>query len=98
VALVPILLVQLALPSDVVGYVFGIARCRPAIFLGALALAEIPYALGAVYLGLSFLERNLLSLVALGTMGAALSAWSLVRMSRHDAMKRLDDQTDRACA
>ena len=36
VALVPILLIQLAVPSDVPGYVFGIVRCRQAVYLPAL--------------------------------------------------------------
>jgi uncharacterized membrane protein YdjX (TVP38/TMEM64 family) len=82
VALAPILIVQLALPSDAAGYIFGIVRCRPVVFLAALAVAEVPYALGAVYLGVSFLERNLLALVGLGVAGIALSAWALTRVHR----------------
>ncbi len=92
VALVPILLVQLALPSDAAGYVFGIVRCRPATFLVALALVEVPYALGAVYLGVSFLERNLLTLLALGLGGIALSFWALTRLHRRAAAKG-DEET-----
>jgi uncharacterized membrane protein YdjX (TVP38/TMEM64 family) len=70
---VPVLLLQLAIPSDVAGYLFGLVRCRFRVFLPALAAAEIPYAIGAVYLGASFLQRNLLPLVALGLLGVALS-------------------------
>jgi uncharacterized membrane protein YdjX (TVP38/TMEM64 family) len=69
----PIFLLQLTVPSDVAGYLFGLVRCRFRVFLPALAAAEIPYALGAVYLGASFLQRNLLPLVAVGLAGLALS-------------------------
>ena len=85
-AMVPILLIQLAVPSDVAGYVFGIIRCRPAPFLLALALAEVPYAVGAVYLGVSFLERDLLALLALGVLGIGLGAWALARLHRRRAL------------
>lgn len=85
VALAPILVIQLALPSDAAGYIFGIVRCRPLVFLGALALAEVPYALGAVYLGLSFLERNLPALLALGVAGIGLSVWAVTHLHRRTA-------------
>jgi hypothetical protein len=39
----------------------------------ALAVAEIPYALGAVYLGVSFVERRVLPLLAVGVAGVLLS-------------------------
>ena len=83
VALAPILLIQLAIPSDIAGYVFGIVRCRPTVFLTALALAEIPYAIGAVYLGIGFLTRNMGLLLLLGAGGGALSLWALTRLHRH---------------
>jgi uncharacterized membrane protein YdjX (TVP38/TMEM64 family) len=83
--LVPILLLQLAVPSDVVGYVFGLVRCRVRNFLVALAVAEMPYAIGAVYLGVSFLEGNLLSLMLLGIVGVLFSWWVLRRLHRAQA-------------
>jgi uncharacterized membrane protein YdjX (TVP38/TMEM64 family) len=78
-SLVPILLLQLAVPSDLAGYVFGLVRCRLPVFLSALALAEIPYALGAVYLGTSFLQRRIASLVLLGTAAVLVSWWAIHR-------------------
>jgi len=81
VSLGPILLLQLAVPSDVAGYVFGLLRCRFAVFVAALALAEVPYALGAVYLGVSFLERRLIPLLGLGAIGLLLSAWALRKLA-----------------
>jgi uncharacterized membrane protein YdjX (TVP38/TMEM64 family) len=72
------LLIQLALPSDAAGYVFGITRYPLRWFTPGLALAEIPYALGAVYLGVSFLERRLVPLLAVGLIGALLG-WLALR-------------------
>jgi uncharacterized membrane protein YdjX (TVP38/TMEM64 family) len=77
VSFVSALFLQLAVPSDVAGYLFGLVRCRFPVYLAALALAEIPYALGAVYLGESFLERRLWPLLGVGVVGALLSVWAL---------------------
>lgn len=83
--LLPILLIQLAIPSDVVGYLFGLVRCRLRVFVAALAIAEVPYAVGAVYLGVSFLQRNALPLIGLGLAGITLSAWALWWLHRREA-------------
>ncbi|HEU5041839.1 MAG TPA: VTT domain-containing protein [Gemmatimonadales bacterium] len=85
--LVPILLLQLAIPSDVAGYVFGLVRCPLPRFLVALAIAEIPYAVASVYLGVSFLERRLWPLLALGIALAGLGAWAIRRAHRHAATR-----------
>jgi uncharacterized membrane protein YdjX (TVP38/TMEM64 family) len=77
------LMVQLAIPSDLASYLFGLIRCRFMIFAAALALAEVPYALGAVYLGTSFLEGRVLPLALLGIAGVLLSAWAVYRL--HDS-------------
>ena len=50
-----IVLLQLALPSEVPGYLLGLVRYPFWRYLLALALAELPYAVGTVYLGESFL-------------------------------------------
>jgi uncharacterized membrane protein YdjX (TVP38/TMEM64 family) len=84
--LAPILLFQLAIPSDVAGYVFGLVRCRFPVFLLALAVAEIPYAVVSVYLGVSFLERELWPLLALGVALAAFGTWVVRRAHRHAAV------------
>lgn len=81
-SLVPILMLQLAVPSDMASYLFGLVRCRFVVFLAALVLAEVPYALGAVYLGMSFLERRLIPLLVLGAAGVLLSTWALRRLRR----------------
>ena len=75
-----ILLFQLALPSEVPGYILGIMRFRLGIYLAALAIAELPFAIGAVWLGKSFLERDYLSMIVIGAVGVvflflALHEW-----------------------
>jgi uncharacterized membrane protein YdjX (TVP38/TMEM64 family) len=71
------LLIQLAMPSDAAGYLFGIVRFPLLRFSAGLALAEIPYALGTVYLGVSFLERRLMPLLAVGLLGVLLGLLAL---------------------
>jgi len=69
------LLVLLGLPSDVIGYLFGIVRFPAGRYLLALALAELPYAFGTVFMGAAFLERRLLPLLAGGMLALAVLAW-----------------------
>jgi uncharacterized membrane protein YdjX (TVP38/TMEM64 family) len=81
-----VLLFQLALPSEIPGYVLGTLRYRFAIYAAALAIAEIPFALGAVLLGKSFLERNFIAILSIGAVGLLLMllavwSWSRVRSS-----------------
>ena len=82
-SLVPMLMLQLAIPSDLASYLFGLVRCRFIVFVVALAVAEVPYALGAVYLGTSFLERRIVPLLAIGIAGVLLSLWAIRRLHRH---------------
>ena len=85
--LVPMLMLQMAIPSDLASYLFGLVRCRFIVFVAALALAEVPYALGAVYLGTSFLERRIVPLLALGSAGVLLSLWAIHRFHRHSDLQ-----------
>ena len=68
-----VLLFQLAVPSEIPGYVFGLAGYRFRTFAPAMALGELPFAIGAVYLGASFLNRNYVLLFAVGSAGVLLS-------------------------
>ncbi len=65
-------LTQLVLPSDISGYFFGLLGYRARVYLGSLALAELPYALGTVYLGTAFVERQYLLLLSAATLGIVL--------------------------
>ncbi|HEX2835074.1 MAG TPA: VTT domain-containing protein [Thermoanaerobaculia bacterium] len=73
-----VLLFQLAVPSEIPGYVLGLAGCRFRTFVIAMALGELPFAVGAVYLGESFLDRNYALLLAIGITGIAFS-WMMFR-------------------
>lgn len=61
-----ILLFQAAVPSEIPGYVLGILRYRFALYFAALAITELPYALGTVFLGESFLKGDGTLFVAIG--------------------------------
>jgi uncharacterized membrane protein YdjX (TVP38/TMEM64 family) len=89
-SLVAVLLIQLAIPSDLSGYVFGLIRCPFGWFTAALALVEIPYALGAVFLGMSFVERRLLPLVIVGVAGTVLSLAAFKAYHRHLEVSRTE--------
>jgi uncharacterized membrane protein YdjX (TVP38/TMEM64 family) len=82
-----ILLFQLALPSEVPGYVLGLARYRFWKYMIALMVSELPYAVGTVYLGESLLDRRLLLFLGLGAASALFSvfAFRLLHRRLYDA-------------
>jgi uncharacterized membrane protein YdjX (TVP38/TMEM64 family) len=77
-----VLLFQLAVPSEIPGYVLGLARYGLRRYLLVLALAELPYAVGTVYVGSSLLARRSSVLLALGAFGILFSAWALRTLRR----------------
>lgn len=76
-----VLLFQLAVPSEIPGYVLGLAGCRFRTYAAAMAIGELPFAIGAVWLGETFLQRNFLLLLAIGIGGLAFSWIALRRAS-----------------
>lgn len=76
-----ILLFQLALPSEIPGLVLGLAHFPLERYIVALAIAELPYALGTTLLGASFVSRRFGLLLSLGAL-AALTAVVLGRAFR----------------
>lgn len=76
-----VLLFQLAVPSEIPGYVLGLAGCRFRTYLAGVALAELPFAIGAVYLGESFLQRDYLLVLAIGIAGVALTWFAFRRVA-----------------
>lgn len=68
-----VLLFQLALPSEIPGYVLGIARYRFVKYLLALGIAELPYTVATIYLGRSFIERRSGVMLVAGMSLVALS-------------------------
>lgn len=69
-----LLLFQLAMPSEILGYVLGIVRYSFRTYIGVLSLTEIPYALAIVYLGESFLAGDAVRFVLAGLVAIAVSA------------------------
>ncbi len=72
-----VLLLYLALPSEIPGYLCGYLGVRLRTYFAALALAELPYAVGAVLLANGAVNRHIGSLLAFGVTGAALSLSAL---------------------
>lgn len=83
-----VLLFQLALPSEVPGYLLGLVRYPFWRYLGALLIAELPYAAGTVYLGASFMDRNLLVLFGVGAIGMVTALRLLHRRLRSERLPR----------
>lgn len=69
-----VLLFQLALPSEIPGYVLGLVRYSFLKYLLALGLVELLYTVAVVHLGASFVERR--AGIILGT-GAAIALFSV---------------------
>lgn len=61
-----VLLFQALVPSEIPGYVLGILRYRFALYLTALALTELPYVIGVIFLGESFLRGEGAIIIILG--------------------------------
>ena len=72
-----VLLLHLAVPSEIPGYLCGYLGVRRRTYVAALALAEFPYAVGAVLLGDGVVNRNIGWLVGFGLIGAAFSLSAL---------------------
>jgi len=75
---VVVLLFQLALPSEIPGYVLGLVRYSLPRYLFALGVVELVYAVAVVHLGASFVERR--AGVVLAT-GAAVVVFSVIAFS-----------------
>jgi uncharacterized membrane protein YdjX (TVP38/TMEM64 family) len=76
-----VLLLQLALPSEIPGYLLGLVRYPFWRYLAAVALGELPYALATVYLGATFVEARSgrVLLIGIALAGVSVSAFYLLR-------------------
>jgi uncharacterized membrane protein YdjX (TVP38/TMEM64 family) len=70
-------LAQLALPSDISGYFFGMLKIPARIYLGGLMVAELPYALGTVFLGAAFVDRQYHLMLWVAALGLLVLAFVL---------------------
>ena len=80
-----LLVFQLAMPSEVLGYVLGLLRYSFGTYMGVLSLTEVPYALAVVYLGESFLAGDAVRFVLIGLLAIAVSLVLYVLLRRADA-------------
>lgn len=76
------LLFQLAMPSELPGYLFGTLRVPFRLYLGVLALVEAPFAVGTVLLGDSFIQRQGGWMLVLVMVGVGISLVAVYRLHR----------------
>ncbi|MFN8646528.1 MAG: VTT domain-containing protein [Gemmatimonadales bacterium] len=82
-----VLLFQLALPSEIPGYLLGMVHYSFPRYLLSLAIAELPWALVTVYLGAGVMERQVGLVAGIGAVAVAASTltyWLLHRRLRRD--------------
>lgn len=77
-----VLLWQLVLPSEIPGYLSGYLGVPFRTYVAAAAVAELPYAAGAVLLGESVINRQTGWLVVLGAVAAGLGYLLARRLHR----------------
>lgn len=76
------LLVQLALPSEIPGYLFGMIRLPFAAYFGALALVQAPYAAALAWAGDRVLQRQPIALLVIGVSILVVGGAALVLLGR----------------
>lgn len=81
-----ILLFQAAVPSEIPGYVLGMLRYKFTLYLTALAITELPYAVATVYLGESFLKGQSLVFILLG-IGVIVASAFVFQLYRRMALR-----------
>lgn len=75
-------LLQLALPSEIPGYVLGLVRYPFSRYVLALGLAELPYTFGTVYLGASFVAGRVGLILVTGALIALVSLVTFYALRR----------------
>lgn len=87
-----VMLFQLAMPSEVPGYLLGLVRYSFLRYLAVVVVGELPFAFGTVWLGESFIKQEVLPVLLLGAAAAAFSATAYAllhrRMHRHAPEKK----------
>ena len=76
------MLFQLAMPSEVPGYLLGLVRYSFLRYIVVVVAGELPFAFGTVWLGESFIRQEVLPVLLIGAAAAAFSAtayWLLHR-------------------
>jgi uncharacterized membrane protein YdjX (TVP38/TMEM64 family) len=84
-------LFQLALPSEVRGYLFGLGRYAFGQYLLSLALAELPFGVATIYLGAGIVQGSLKLVAAMGAALVLMSVWAGYALRRR-LMTRRDER------
>lgn len=87
-----VLLFQLAMPSEIPGYVLGLLRYPLALYLVILAFAELPYAIGVTFLGGALMNGQMIRFALVAFAGIVLLGYAF----RH--LHKLLEQADREVA
>jgi uncharacterized membrane protein YdjX (TVP38/TMEM64 family) len=85
------LAVMITMPSDIAGYAFGVLGYPRRLFVPALAIAEVPYALVAAYLGDALLgARPWIALLIVAAVAAIIAGgrWRSLRQIRSRNRRR----------
>jgi uncharacterized membrane protein YdjX (TVP38/TMEM64 family) len=77
-----VLIFQLAVPSEIPGYVLGLVRYSFPRYLFALALVELLYAVAMVHMGASFVDRREGIILAIGAAIALFSVAAFYLLRR----------------
>jgi uncharacterized membrane protein YdjX (TVP38/TMEM64 family) len=88
-----VLLFQLAMPSEVPGYVLGIARYQFLKYILILGMVELPFAVGTVHLGASFVQQRSYMLLAIGAAGIILTTWAIYTLQKRLSESRPTSST-----
>jgi uncharacterized membrane protein YdjX (TVP38/TMEM64 family) len=95
-----VLILQLALPSEMPGYLLGLVRYPLRKYCFALALAELPYALATVYVGQGLIEQRGGLIVSVGALIGLVSLAAVYALRNHgrpDDVNSQDDATPPVC-
>lgn len=76
-----VLFFQAIVPSEIPGYVLGILRYRFSYYLAALAITELPYVVGVVFLGEYFVQGKSTVIIVLGLVIVVLGVF-LIQLKR----------------
>jgi uncharacterized membrane protein YdjX (TVP38/TMEM64 family) len=85
------LLFQLALPSEVRGYLFGLGRYAFGPYLLSLALAELPFGIATIYLGAGVVQGSVKLVLAMGVALVLMSLWAAYALRRR-LVRRHDER------
>lgn len=77
-----VVLFQLAMPSEVPGYLLGLARYSFARYILVVVLGELPWAIGTVVLGDSLINRRVAPALALAGVAALFTALAYAALHR----------------